>query len=243
MIRIQKLIAKYGYTSRRKAESLIKEGRVTVNGIKIDKPGEKIPEDSEIKVDGQVINKKIKDIYIVMNKPPGYICTKNDPYKRKTIYELLPERYIRYGVFNVGRLDMMSEGLIIITNDGYLANKVMHPSNQIEKKYLVECIRKIPAKIIAKWTEGVYINGNYYRIKSFQIDENNLNRVFIVLNEGKKREIRELFGSINLDITILKRISIGKLNIGNLKSGHYKELEREYIYRSLGIIDPEGDLH
>ncbi len=243
MIRIQKLIAKYGYTSRRKAEKLIKEGRVAVNGIIIKEPGEKIPENSEITVNGKIINREIKDIYLIMNKPKGYLCTRNDPFKRKTIYDLLDKKYINYGVFNVGRLDKMSEGLLIITNDGYLANKVMHPSNNIEKKYLVECKEKITTKIIAKWTEGIYIKGNYYKIKSFDIDEKNPKRVTITLNEGKKREIRELFKSINRDIVMLRRISIANLTLGDLKPGEYKELSKKSIYQSLGIPVPGVKSH
>jgi len=231
-IRLQKLIARYGYSSRRKAEDLIESGRVRVNGKYITKLGVKVPSDAIIEVNGKPINRKIPNIYIALNKPPGYLCSKKDLMGRKLIYNLLDNKYKKLGIFSIGRLDYMSEGLILLTNDGTFAHLVSHPSTQIVKGYEVKTGSEISNYLIAEWKKGVYIKGIKYRIKDFKILSPQ--RVIIYLTEGKNREIRNLLRYINVRIIQLKRISIGNLILGNLPPGNFRELTREEAY---GILE------
>ncbi len=226
-IRLQKLIARYGYCSRRKAEELIKEGRVKVNGKTISVLGTKVPIDSIIEVDGKIINRQIKKIYIALNKPPGYLCTRSDDFGRKTIFDLIDKNLLKEGIFSAGRLDFYSRGLIILTNDGKFANYITHPSNNILKEYIVTLDGNIPLHSIESWKYGVVIAGEMYKIHDYEIISSNKAR--IILNEGKKREIRILFKSIGLSVIDLLRIKIGNLSLKNLKEGEYRLLEEEEI--------------
>ena len=147
LIRLQKLISYYGYSSRRKAEELIIAGKVRVNGLVASTPGIKVPGHSIIEIDGNIINKDIPELYLMLNKPAGYICTKKDPANRKNIYTLIKEEYNHFGIFSVGRLDYMSEGLLLITNNGQFSNSISHPSNEILKRYEVTTDKDIKKAI------------------------------------------------------------------------------------------------
>ena len=233
MVRIQKLISHYGYTSRRKSEDLIREGRVYVNGHKIKELGLKVPKNVLIEIDGCIINREVPFIYLLLNKPEGYLCSKRDPLKkRKLIYDLLDEKYNKYGVFSVGRLDYMSEGLILLTNDGSFANKITHPSNNIPKRYEVCTNRKIPYNLIAMWRDGIYIKGEKYRIVDFK--KLHSNKVSITLNEGKNREIRRLFEHIHLKVVKLKRVAIGTLELDDTPIGKVRHLTSNEIMLLIG---------
>jgi len=221
-IRLQKLIARYGYASRRKAEDLIKKSKVRVNGNIVKKLGTKVRENSLIEVDSRVINRNIPKIYLILNKPKGYMCTKDDQFKRKTIFDLIDDRYKNLGIFNVGRLDYLSQGLLIITNDGIFANKVSHPSNRILKEYVVTTDKSIPYPQIDEWKKGVFIDGIRYKIEDFnRIDSRNIR---LILREGKNREIRRLFNHIGINVTRLIRIAIGSIKLENLPVGEYRKL-------------------
>ena len=222
IVRIQKLISHYGYTSRRKSEDLIREGRVHVDGAKVKELGLKVPRNALIEIDGCIINRDIPNIYFLLNKPEGYLCSKHDPLKRKLIYDLLDDKYKKCGVFSVGRLDYMSEGLILFTNDGYFANRITHPSNNILKRYEVRTNRKIPYNLIAMWKDGIYIKEEKYRIVAFKKLDPKL--VSITLNEGKNREIRKLFEHIHLRVVKLKRFAIGPLELDDTPVGKIRHL-------------------
>ena len=227
LVRLQKLISHYGYSSRRKAEELIVEGNVRVNGIVTSVPGIKVPEQSVIEIGGIIINKDIPVIYLMLNKPAGYICTKKDPANRKNIYTLIKEEYNKFGIFSVGRLDYMSEGLLLITNNGHFSNSISHPSNEILKKYEVTTDKNIPYKSIAAWENGIYIKGIEYTIKDY--DKISSKKVVLSLYEGKNREIRRLFEKLNIKITQLKRITVGPLKLGDLPVGKYRELSEDEV--------------
>ena len=221
-VRLQKLIARYGYASRRSAETLITEGRVRVNGQTVTKLGVKVPAGAMVEVDGQLINKQVPRVYMLMNKPVGYVCSKKDPQGRKTVYELLSEETRRAGVNTVGRLDYMSEGLLILTNDGEFAHRIAHPSGGILKKYEVTTKEHIPYNLVDAWKKGVYIKGTRYRIEDYErlADE----RVRVSLFEGKNREIRRLFASIHVDVVTLKRVAIGSLSLVGLPTSRCRKL-------------------
>jgi 23S rRNA pseudouridine2605 synthase len=141
--RIQKLISRYGFASRRKAEQLILDGRVRVDGVRVSRLGAKADESAVIEVDGRVINREKKNVYLLLNKPRGYLCSRSDSRGRRLVYDLLPDEYRGEGVFSIGRLDHDTEGLLLLTNDGEFANQVGHPSGGLVKKYLVETRRDI----------------------------------------------------------------------------------------------------
>jgi 23S rRNA pseudouridine2605 synthase len=222
-IRLQKLIAAHGYTSRRKAEKLITAGRVKVNGSVIDTLGTKIPEDSVVEVDGTVINKPHEREYLMLNKPPGYLCTRKDhPRNRPLVYDLLPAEMVEKGVYSVGRLDYYSEGLLLFTNDGDFAQAVGHPSGGIVKKYVIETSAAIPYNLIDSWINGIYIRGVRYRITGYE--EVSPRKIVIFLSEGKNREIRRLFQHISLGIERLARTAVGSVELGDLGAGEWRPL-------------------
>jgi 23S rRNA pseudouridine2605 synthase len=225
--RVHKLISRYGYASRRKAEELIREGRVRVDGAPVLEIGLRVAPDAVIEIDGRIINKKIPRVYLALNKPPGYLCTREDRFGRKTVSDLLSDEYRNAGVFNVGRLDYRSEGLLILTNDGDFAHRILHPSGGTIKKYEVTVDGNIPYNLIAHWKNGVYIKGEKYRIVDFK--ELGPKKTIISLKEGKKREIRNLFRHIGLGVVKLERIAIGPLLLGDLISGEFRQLTAHEI--------------
>jgi 23S rRNA pseudouridine2605 synthase len=224
-------MARYAVTSRRKAEILIKEGRVKVNGEPVKTPGTKVPCSSLIEVNGEIINRSIPKVYLMLNKPPGYLCTRGKQDERPVVYDLIDEKYRDYGLFSVGRLDCLSEGLIVITNDGDFSHAVSHPSGGILKKYEVTTEEKIPYKKIAAWINGVYIKGERYAIQGY--NKISSKKVILTLSEGKNREIRRLFETIDISIKKLKRIAIGSLELGDLPTGQSRELKQHELKRIL----------
>lgn len=224
---MQKLIAHYGAASRRSAETLIVEGRVSVNGEVISTLGVKVPEDARIEVDGALINRTIPMVYLMLHKPAGYMCTRSSSEQRPVVYDLLPDKYTDYGLYTVGRLDFMSEGLILLTNDGDFAHSIAHPSGGIEKKYRVRTDKNIPYKTIAAWRNGIYIKGEHYRIHTFK--KVSSKEVVLSLLEGKNREIRRLFDSIGIRVVRIIRIAIGSLELGSLSSGRFRVLSQEEL--------------
>ena len=228
-IRLQKLIARYGTASRRKAELLIKEGRVTVDGEQVTVLGTKVAQGAVIEIDGVVINREIPLVYLMMNKPTGYLCTTKQSDTRPVVYDLIDDVYSSYGLFSVGRLDYLSEGLLILTNDGDFAHRVAHPSGGVVKKYEVTTESNIPYKVIAAWKNGLYINGEHYAIRDFR--KLTSKKVLITLSEGKNREIRRLFESIQIKVAKLKRVAIGSLDLGTLPTGDVRVLSPEELKR------------
>ena len=226
-IRLQKLIAHYGSASRRKAEILILEGRVKVDGKIITRLGTKVPNGAVVEIDGVCINRVIPRVYLMMNKPPGFLCTTKESDSRPVVYDLISSTYSSMGLFSVGRLDYVSEGLLILTNDGDFAHSVAHPSGGIIKKYEITTDTNIPYKVIAAWKNGLYINGEYYSIKSYR--KISLKKVLLTLSEGKNREIRRLFESINVNVVKLKRVAIGSLELGSLALGSSREMSSEEL--------------
>lgn len=208
-IRVQKFISEMGHASRRKAEEFIKSGQVSINGHRA-KLGDKVdPENDEVKVYGKIIKNDAAKLYIALNKPKGYIVSKSDTHGRKTIFSLLPEE-LRNKVWNVGRLDFDTEGLLLLTNDGDLTQKLAHPRYEHDKEY--EVITNVPAeeKQLEKLRNGVEIaTGITYPAKIKTRD----GKVFITIHEGKKRQVRRMFSSVGLEVKNLKRVRVNKLSL------------------------------
>lgn len=230
-IRIQKIIADSGVCSRRKAEELITKGKVKVNGH-IALIGQKLnPTVDLITIDGKTVEfeKKKEHIYLVMNKPRGYLTSMSDDRGRRCVTELLPNTQNR--VFPVGRLDLNSEGLLLFTSDGRFSNDMMHPSHEVSKTYRVTVRPDITDEQAAKLSEGVYIDGRRTAPAEVRVITKEPNRVVmeLVIREGRNRQVRKMCEAVNLEVARLKRTAIGPIKLGMLKPGATRELTKEEL--------------
>ncbi|MGD8538995.1 MAG: pseudouridine synthase [Candidatus Aminicenantes bacterium] len=224
-MRLNKFLAQAGVASRREADRMITEGRISVNDTVIEELGIQIdPLKDFIRVDGKRVRLDRADIYILLNKPAGYLVTLEDPFKRPTILELLPK--LKKRVFPVGRLDLNSEGLLLITNNGELANRLMHPRYGIKKVYEVKT-KGIPTrKSLQKLERGIYLDGKKRAPAHLTHlgSESRSARIRIELTEGRKREVRRMFDAIGHTLFSLKRINYAGIGIGTLKKGEWRYL-------------------
>ncbi len=233
--RLQKILSHAGVASRRRAEELIVQGRVAVNGVVQTQLGSRAdPERDEITVDGIPIDRR-RYRYVMFHKPAGVVCTAEDEMGRETIYDLLPEelRSLHY----VGRLDKESEGLLLLTNDGHLTNLLTHPSHEVEKEYLVAIDRPLPAEALQRLVRGIRDEGELLRAHSVRValpDEPGWPGrawLLVTLREGKKREIRRMLAAVGRDVLRLRRIRIGSLRLGELPPGAWRDLDASEVTR------------
>lgn len=229
-IRIQKMIADSGYCSRRKAEELISKGRVKLNGHPV-KLGDKCGYQDLITVDGErlYMPRKKNFVYIMMNKPRGYVTTVSDDLDRRCVMDLLDG--VGERVYPVGRLDRNSEGLLLFTNDGELANSIMHPSRHISKTYRVTVRPDVDDEQLIRLSEGVEIDGRKTMPATVVVKEKQPGRVvmLITIKEGRNRQIRKMCEAVGLEVARLRRISVGPLRLGMLKPGAWRELTAEEL--------------
>ena len=229
MERLQKVIASRGYTSRRKAEELILAGKVYVNGKQVTELGVKVDNNAEIRIDNEYLQKEDKEYY-VLNKPRGVISSVSDERGRKTVVDLIDTNA---RIYPIGRLDYDTTGIILLTNDGAFANKLMHPSFKIEKTYLAKLNKIFTLDDFYKLKKGIEIDNrevkiNRLKIKSKDI-EKNTSLVEISIFEGRNHIIKRIFLKLGYDVVKLKRLSYGFLSLGKLKSGEYRKLSKEEI--------------
>lgn len=231
--RIAKIIARSGHCSRREAEELIKEGRVKVNGVIIDSPAILIT-DQAIKIDNKLINKNEKIRLWIFHKPRGYITTTKDTMNRKTIFSLLPPSLPR--VLSVGRLDINTEGLLLLTNDGEVSRYMELPKNKWTRNYRARVYGKIDMEKLKKLENGIKIDGIFYGSIKVELErERNFNSwVKISLCEGKNREIKKVFEYFGLTVNRLIRISFGPFHLGKLAIGAVKEVPKNVLKETLG---------
>ncbi len=227
-IRLNKFLAMAGIGSRRGVEALITSGQVKVNGRRVDHPAYRVnPQRDVIEVQGNPVTVSYVPTYIALNKPPGYITTARDEKGRQTVFKLVqtPMR-----VFPVGRLDRDSEGLLLFTNDGMLASRLMHPRYKVEKTYLVLLNHTITSQQVQAFTTGVKI-GPRTVVKGQLTFPNPANRKFcqVTITEGKYRQIRRMFAALGLRVTALQRIQIGPIKLGHLPPGKWRYLSEKEI--------------
>lgn len=235
--RLQKYLANAGVASRRKCEELILEGKVKVNGKVVTELGTKVTDKDKVEYNGRVVKPENKKVYILLNKPIGYVTTVKDQFDRPTVMELIKEKDIR--VVPVGRLDMYTSGALILSNDGDFINKVTHPKNEIEKTYNVTLAGKITEDDVNKLKNGVEIEANGKQVKTSKAkvkilkidDEKNISRVRITIHEGKNREIRKMCEAIGKKVLALHRAQIGNLDVKDLKIGDYKYLTKKDLQK------------
>lgn len=234
-VRLQKFMADMGVASRRKSEELIKAGKVKVNGH-IAQIGDKInPRKDLVSIGKNKITnvKKRKMVYIILNKPRGYVTTVSDELGRKTVMDLVKD--IDERIYPVGRLDKDSEGLLILTNDGSFTNCLTHPSHNYAKVYRVTVRPSVNDEILYNLRNGIEIDGRKTAPAEVTVLEEQENRVVLefILHEGRNREIRKMCESQGLEVARLKRNSIGSLKLGMLKQGQYRELTEQEVKKLL----------
>jgi 23S rRNA pseudouridine2605 synthase len=227
LVRLHKYIADCGLASRRKAEEMVAQGEVTVNGQIVREMGYKIiPGKDSVKVRGRLIRVPERSLYIALYKPTGVVTTLNDPEERTTVKDLLVG--IKERVFPVGRLDYDSEGLLLLTNDGEYAQAIIHPTKHVKKVYNVKVKGKPDNKAIERLKMGVTLaegKAKAVHIERMRTGDNDWFKV--VLTEGKNRQIRRMFEKVGYDVLKLKRVAIGRLTLGNLERGQFKLLTKE----------------
>ncbi len=225
-MRLNKYIAQAGLCSRRKADELIPQGRVAVNGGLVVEPGVDVKDGDVVTVDGRRLSPK-KQVYLVLHKPAGYTCTLKDKHAEKKVTELVPRSQGK--LFTVGRLDRESSGLILLTNDGDFAERVTHPRYEVEKEYEVTVIPMFRPADADRLVHGIEDAGERLSARSVRPKKHVSGKsvLSVVMKEGKKREIRRMFSSLHYHILLLERIRIGPLTLGSLRVGQYRNLEEK----------------
>jgi 23S rRNA pseudouridine2605 synthase len=233
--RLNRFLAECGLGARRKVEDLIRSGRITVDGLTVMEPGVKIYPAEEVALDGVVLS-PIGKRYFIFNKPRGFVCAVSDKYD-KTVFDLLNERLKRLGLFPVGRLDKESEGLLLLTNDGELAQELAHPSGGVVKRYEILLDHPLEASDIEAWSSGAIVEGKWVKPISvnFLNGKKSKEWIRVSLREGRKRELRVIADTHGFKVLKLVRTAIGQLEIGDLRPGEIREISREEIVKLTGI--------
>jgi 23S rRNA pseudouridine2605 synthase len=224
-VRLNRFLAAAGLGSRRHCDDLIAAGRVAINGqVCIDfstQPSER----DHVKVDGKLVHGQQRRLDIMLHKPAGFVSTRSDPNARDTIFDLLPPHLPR--LFNVGRLDTQTEGLLLLTNDGDLAQRLTHPRYKIEKEYEVTLDRPWDPALAPKLHHGVMLDGQRARIES--VHSIKPTRLRVLLRQGINRQIRRMFYEVGYDVKKLVRVRIGRLRLGDLPRGHWRPLSKSEL--------------
>ena len=227
--RVQKILSRAGYGSRRSCEGLIEEGRVTVNGKKIRLGAKADPATDEIKLDGVAVGKAEKKVYIALHKPKNMLSLDAPEDPRPTIFDIVKdERHL----YPVGRLDFDSEGLVLLTNDGELANRLTHPRYEHDKEYEVRVTRRPDDEQLAIWRRGVVLEDGYRTLPAeVEVIKMTKNGAWlkVILREGKNRQIRRMGSRIGLPVRQIRRVRIGPLALGKLQPGNFRYLKPDEI--------------
>jgi 23S rRNA pseudouridine2605 synthase len=233
--RLQKIISAAGITSRRASEALILNGQVAVNGVVITELGSKAdPDKDTISVDGKPLKINAQRLYILLNKPPGYITALKDSQDRPLVTDLLKDVPDR--VYPVGRLDYNTEGLLLLTNDGEWANRLMHPSNEIEKEYHVRVRGKVIDQQLKRMAEGVELDDGMTApavVSLVKSGEQN-DWISVAIHEGRNRQVRRMCEAVSLSVVRLKRIRYGSLMLGTLRAGQFRYLSDSEVRELAG---------
>jgi 23S rRNA pseudouridine2605 synthase len=229
MVRLQKYLADAGVASRRAGEQMILAGRVAINGETITRLGTRVdPAHDKVAVDGKPVRVKRK-LYVALNKPPGFVCSRKDEFERSTVYDLLPKEWGH--LYSVGRLDYQSEGLIFLTNDGDFSLRLTHPRYGVHKKYLATVEGRLDAELLTRFTRGlVYLGERLKAEKARMVSTSKAQSVVeLELAQGKYHEVRRLFESQRVTVKRLQRIQIGRIKLGELPSGKWRTLTEPEI--------------
>jgi 23S rRNA pseudouridine2605 synthase len=223
-VRLNKFLASCGVGSRRQCDTLIREGRVEINGSPVSELATRVGPDDHVRLDGKRMQARRQRV-IAMHKPRGLVCSRDDELGRDTIYKLLAESM--HDLHHVGRLDRDSEGLLILTNDGNLSQTLLHPSREIEKEYLVTINQAIEKAHLAQLTEGIYTEEG--KLIAKEVERLSARRLKMVLKQGAKRQIRVMLKALGYQVQRLLRVRIGELWLGELECGQWADLTEEEI--------------
>lgn len=228
-MRINKYLAESGVASRRASDAMIEERRVLING-KTATLGSEVEDGDTVTVDGSIVRPVKKYSYYMLNKPKGYVTTVKDDKGRKTVMDLLPKKGDR--LYPVGRLDYDTEGLLIITNDGELAQRLTHPVNEVPKTYVAKIEGVLTENMLARLRGGVEVDGVRTKKSAVRIvDETKTEtKVSVTITEGRNRQVRKMFEAVGKEVIFLKRVKIGELALRGLNRGEYRPLTKEEIY-------------
>ncbi len=234
MIRINKYLADSGVCSRRNADKLVEEGRVKINNVTVTELGKTVNENNDtVTVDGIAVKPVKNYMYVLFYKPKGCITTASDEKGRKTIFDYID---LKERLFPIGRLDYDSEGLLILTNDGALSQKIAHPSNEIPKTYIVKVEGDMPEHKLAQLRKGVLVDGEKTKRSKVKLleysEDTKISRLEVTITEGRNRQVRKMFEAVERNVIFLKRVAVGELRLGGLKRGGYrllKDYEIEYL--------------
>ena len=232
-IRLEKYLALAEIASRRKSKKIIKSGNVTVNDKKVLIPGTRImPEIDLVKLDGEEVTNDQQLVYIMLNKPKGYVCTVHDEFGRRTVLELLPD--LEQRIYPVGRLDIDTEGLLLLTNDGELTHKSTHPRYRIDKVYIAWVEGEPDQQALDKLRNGVRIKSGLTSPAKVSVLKRTGDRtkLKITIHEGMKRQIRRMCRKVGHEVLYLKRVQIGPIKLGGLATGKYRFLSKKEIEKS-----------
>lgn len=240
MERLQKVIASAGVASRRKAEQLIQEGKVSVNGKIVTEMGIKVSPEDEIKVNGKPLQKE-EIVYYLLNKPKGYICAVSDDKDRKTVIDCFPD--VKERIFPVGRLDYDTTGLLILTNDGEFANKMMHPRYHLPKTYEVAVDGVLTDQMLTMLQNGIELEdgktlpAEVYLLKRLEGKKKTV--IQITIFEGRNRQVRRMMEYFHCEVTRLARIQYGFLDLGHLRQGQYRKLRSFEVRKLMHMSDQD----
>jgi 23S rRNA pseudouridine2605 synthase len=224
-IRLQKFLSQAGTASRRGAEELIAAGRVVVNGVVVSEPGTRVdPQRDEVVVDGERVRPAASEWY-ALHKPRGYLSTRDDPQGRQTLYDLVPPKLRR--LFYVGRLDYDSEGLVLLTNDGDTAHRMLHPRFGMEREYEVELDRAADDALVSALVQGVELEDGPARAGA--VRRVGVKGLRLTLREGRKREVRRMLAACGHDVRRLRRVRYGPVALGDLEPGAWRKLEKQEL--------------
>lgn len=219
-VRLQKFLAQAGVASRRASEELIVGGRVTINGATASELGVRVQQGDDVRVDGKRIRPAASQ-WFALHKPRGYMSTRSDPEGRRTLYDLVPPPMRR--LFYVGRLDFDSEGLVLLTNDGDTAHRLLHPRYGIDREYDVELKEQVDDTALEQLRRGVQLDDGRARARS--VRRRGGQRVVLTLQEGRKREVRRMFAELGHDVKRLRRVRYGPIRLGDLQPGEWRALD------------------
>ena len=236
-VRLQKFLAEAGIASRRKAEELIQQGRVQVNGQVVTELGTKIKPDVDVvEYNGKKVGIEEEKVYILLNKPIGYVTTAKDQFSRDTVLDLVR---VKQRVVPVGRLDMYTSGALILTNDGDFVYKVTHPKHEVEKTYNVTIRGTVTNEDLEKLRSGLVIDEYKTSEAKARIlkreEEKNITRVEVIIHEGRNRQVRKMFEAIGKNVIALHRGKIGKIAVNDMKLGTWRYLKPEEVRELMGI--------
>jgi 23S rRNA pseudouridine2605 synthase len=241
-IRINKYLAQSGFGSRRKVEDLISAGRIRLNGLVVEDFATQVdPETDMVSLDGKQVAHNEEKYYLIMNKPKGYITTLSDEKGRPIVMNLVPEKYKRAGVFPIGRLDKDTEGLLLLTNDGDLANRLTSPRSHITKVYMLELDKPLVDRDQGKIEKGIFLHQLSIKTRPSLIEkiEPTGKRITITIIEGKKRQIRYTFKNFGYKVLKLRRVAYGPLTLEGINKGDVRALKAKEI-RELKNFIPES---